>query len=149
VNPLLEAALARARKGAYVLPLWWTDEAGVCQCPKGPNCPSPGKHPLVEHGPQDASTNSSTIEGWWLRWARANLGVRTDEVPRIDIDLPGSLCGSARLPAGGVPQGTQAGRGRHGLRLDSQQPLTGRDGPRKGPASLSSTTNGPISRGSL
>jgi hypothetical protein len=87
MNPLLEAAQARARKGAYVLPLWWTDAAGVCQCPKGPNCPSPGKHPLVEHGLQDASTNSSTIEGWWRRWPRANLGVRTDEVPRIDIDL--------------------------------------------------------------
>jgi hypothetical protein len=87
MTPLLEAAQARARKGAYVLPLWWTDAAGVCQCPKGPNCPSPGKHPLVEHGLQDASTNSSTIEGWWRRWPRANLGVRTDEVPRIDIDL--------------------------------------------------------------
>jgi putative DNA primase/helicase len=88
VNPLLEAAQARAHKGAYVLPLWWTDEAGVCQCPKGPNCPSPGKHPLIEHGLHDASTNSSTIEGWWRRWPRANVGVRTDEITRIDIDLP-------------------------------------------------------------
>jgi putative DNA primase/helicase len=87
VNALLEAAQARARKGAYVLPVWWTDEAGVCQCPKGPNCPSPGKHPLVEHGLQDASADSSKIEGWWRRWPRANLGIRTDEVPRIDIDL--------------------------------------------------------------
>jgi hypothetical protein len=88
MNPLLEAAQARAREGAYVLPLWWTDEAGVCQCPKGRSCPSPGKHPLVEHGLQDASIHFSTIERWWRRWPRGNVGVRTDEVPRIDIDLP-------------------------------------------------------------
>ncbi|MGD0248943.1 MAG: bifunctional DNA primase/polymerase, partial [Candidatus Limnocylindrales bacterium] len=84
----LEAALARARKGAYVLPLWWTDEAGVCQCPKGASCPSPGKHPLLEHGLQDASAHSSTLERWWQRWPSANLAVRTDDVHRIDIDLP-------------------------------------------------------------
>jgi hypothetical protein len=65
MNPLSEAALARARKGAYGLSLWWTDDAGVCQCPKRSNCPSPGKHPLLKHGLQDASTNSSTIERWW------------------------------------------------------------------------------------
>jgi hypothetical protein len=74
MNPLLEAAQARAREGAYVLPLWWTDEAGVCQCPKGGGCPSPGKHPLLEHGLQDASTNSSTIERWWRRWPRTEPG---------------------------------------------------------------------------
>jgi hypothetical protein len=84
----LEAALARARKGAYLLPIWWTDEAGVCQCPKGASCPSPGKHPLLEHGVQEASANSSTIERWRQRWPLANWAERTEEVHRIDIDLP-------------------------------------------------------------
>ena len=88
MNPLLEAAQARARNGAYLLPVWWTDEASVCQCPKGRNCPSPGKHPLLEHGLLDASANSSTIERWWQRWPLANLAERTDEIHRIDIDLP-------------------------------------------------------------
>jgi len=87
INPLLEAALARAREGALVLPIWWTDQHGVCRCPKGSGCPSPGKHPLVEHGLQDASANSSTIERWWQRWPLANLAERTDEIHRIDIDL--------------------------------------------------------------
>ncbi|MCJ7510138.1 MAG: phage/plasmid primase, P4 family [Dehalococcoidia bacterium] len=88
MNPLLEAAQARAREGAYLLPVWWTAQAGVCQCPKGRSCPSPGKHPLLEHGLLDASTNSITIERWWQRWPLANLAERTDEIHRIDIDLP-------------------------------------------------------------
>jgi hypothetical protein len=90
MNPLLEAAQARALTGAYVLPLWWTDEAGVCQRPKARSCPSSRKHPLLEHGLQDASIHFSTIERWWRRWPRANVGVRTDEAPRIDIGLPES-----------------------------------------------------------
>jgi hypothetical protein len=86
-NPVRKAAQARARKGAYLLPLWWTDEAGVCQCPKGPNCPSSGKHPLLKHGLEDASAEPSTIEHWRQRWPLANWAERTDEVHRIDIDL--------------------------------------------------------------
>ena len=83
----LEAALARARKGAYLLPVWWTDEAGVCACPAGASCPSPGKHPLLKHGVREASAHSSTLELWSQRWPLANLAERTDEVNRIDIDL--------------------------------------------------------------
>ncbi|MEE8384368.1 MAG: bifunctional DNA primase/polymerase, partial [Dehalococcoidia bacterium] len=84
---LLEAALKRARTGACVLPLWWTDDAGVCQCPRGSACSSPGKHPLLEHGLHDASREALDITGWWDRWPDANIGVRTEDVSRIDIDL--------------------------------------------------------------
>jgi hypothetical protein len=87
MNPLLEAALARAREGAYLLPLWWTDEQGTCCCPKGADCPSTGKHPLTTHGLDDATTDLGTIEGWWSQWPQANIGVRTDKEPRVDIDL--------------------------------------------------------------
>jgi hypothetical protein len=84
----LEAALARARKGAYLLPIRWTDEAGVCSCIEGASCRTAGKHPLLNNGLKDASAHSSTIERWWRQWPLANLAERTDEVPRIDIDLP-------------------------------------------------------------
>ncbi len=87
MNPRLEAALARAREGAYIIPIWWTDAGGVCRCPKRANCPSPGKHPLTARGLHDASGDLSTIERWWRQSPEANVAVRTDAVPRIDIDL--------------------------------------------------------------
>ncbi len=87
MNGLLDAAVERARKGALLLPLWWTDENGVCQCPKKASCGSPGKHPLTEHGLDDASNDPATIARWWGRYPNANIGERTDVCPRIDIDL--------------------------------------------------------------
>ncbi len=87
MNSLLDASLARAREGALILPLWWTDKEGTCQCPKGPACRSPGKHPLTKHGLDDATNEPETIERWWRRWPHANIGARTDNGPRIDIDL--------------------------------------------------------------
>ena len=84
---LLQAALARIRRREAVLPLWWTDAIGVCQCPKGSNCPSPGKHPLTPNGLDDASTEELAVRGWWGKWPWANLAARTDHVCRIDIDL--------------------------------------------------------------
>jgi hypothetical protein len=88
VNALLEAALERAREGACVIPIWWTDPAGACACPKGACCPSPGKHPLTPRGLDDATRDEPTIYSWYRRWPGANVAVRTDDVPRIDIDVP-------------------------------------------------------------
>ncbi len=87
MNAIGAAALARARSGACVLPVWWTEPSGTCACPKGAGCSSPGKHPLTPHGLDDASNDPAIVEGWWRKWSRANLGERTDRRPRIDIDL--------------------------------------------------------------
>jgi len=87
MNALLQAALARAREGACLLPVWWTDDRGTCACPKGSSCSSPGKHPLTPNGLDDASNEPPTITRWWTKWPKANIGDRTDNRPRIDIDL--------------------------------------------------------------
>lgn len=91
MNPRLEAALERARKGAYLLPVWWTDLEGNCACPNGASCDQkPGKHPigsLVPNGLLNASRDPGTIRRWWQRYPEANIGERTDEIVRIDIDL--------------------------------------------------------------
>lgn len=86
MNALLEAALSRARGGAYIIPLYSTDADGVCTCWKKTKCDSPGKHPRTARGLDDASRDPSKIERWWQQWPDANVGVRTDDQPRIDID---------------------------------------------------------------
>lgn len=63
MNELMAAASQLAHQGEYVLPLWWTDDAGVCACPKHWDCPSPGKHPLTSNGLLDASTRPDGSTG--------------------------------------------------------------------------------------
>ncbi len=102
MNALLEAALARAREGAYVIPIWWTDADGTCACPKRGRCTSAGKHPLTARGLKDASREPNTIQRWWAEWPEANLAVRTDDDVRVDIDLveagDGLLAADPELP---------------------------------------------------
>lgn len=87
LNRLLAAALTRAQSGARVVPLYSTDPDGVCDCSKKGACESPGKHPRTARGLDDASSDPNTIRRWWDQWPIANVGERTDDVARIDIDL--------------------------------------------------------------
>jgi len=41
-----------------------------------PDCSTPGKHPLTEHGKDDATRNPDIIKVWWGRWPKANIGLR-------------------------------------------------------------------------
>jgi len=88
-SSLLDAALAYARKGMGVFPIWWASN-GRCACPKGAACGSPGKHPigdLVPQGVKNASVRDDVIAGWWARFPNANIGVRTGHgLVVIDID---------------------------------------------------------------
>jgi len=45
-----------------------------------------GKAPLTSHGFQDATTDATQIERWWLDWPRANIGMPTDGLVVIDRD---------------------------------------------------------------
>ncbi len=111
-NERLAAALERARSGALVLPIWWTDRPGRCACPAGAECRSPGKHPLTPNGLDDASNNAGVITNWWRRWPLANLGERTDAVARIDIDL--LEVAAALVDDVALPSETQVVRTRRG-----------------------------------
>ena len=89
----LDEALALARAGHPVLPLWGVTPVGggtgACHC-RVPDCPSPGKHPigaLVPHGLSDASLDPDTIRGWFTRDPTANVGVRCDGMAVLDVDL--------------------------------------------------------------
>ena len=83
-NERLEAALAYARRGWAVLPLWSvTPRKGTskakCAC-GNPDCPSPGKHPigpLVPKGLKQATTDEGVIRRWWKANPDANVGIAT------------------------------------------------------------------------
>ena len=92
MSTFLEPALAYASRGERVLPIWPTDEQGVCGCPAGQGCRStPGKHPigkLVPNGVHDASDDPEVIKSWASWCSKANIARGTDKRPTIDIDLP-------------------------------------------------------------
>jgi len=89
-NERLEAALAYARRGWAVLPLWTSVER-KCAC-GNPDCPSPGKHPigpLVPKGLKQATTDEAVIQRWWRAYPDANVGIATGKLSGIwavDVD---------------------------------------------------------------
>jgi hypothetical protein len=83
---VLDHALAYAHHGYDVLPLYGINALGQCVCGRK-NCLSPGKHPAVQHGAKDASSDSSVITEWFSDGASLNVGLwMGDEFLTIDGD---------------------------------------------------------------
>lgn len=80
----LDFALAYAARGWAVLALWWGED-GICACPRGAECESPGKHPIAfigkramcPNGVKDATLDPERIRQWWARVPDANVGIAT------------------------------------------------------------------------
>jgi hypothetical protein len=90
-NPILTAAIAHARKGRAVFPLYWPLPDGRCGC-RNSNCDRVGKHPTTPHGLKDASTNPEIVFDWWQRWPDANLGLRTGSASGLVVlDVDGDV----------------------------------------------------------
>jgi hypothetical protein len=92
-NALVEGALAYARAGLPVFPIWPLIEfrgSLICTCGKGLRCGrDAGKHPLgplVRHGLTDASTDETVIRTWWTSRRDANIGIRTGSIVVVDVD---------------------------------------------------------------
>ena len=91
---LLATALAFARHGHAVLPLFWPVKASngrlVCSCRKRTDCPSAAKHPYGELAPNgllSATTETGIVKMWFgLRAPHANLGVCTNKLVVLDVD---------------------------------------------------------------
>lgn len=84
----LEAALAYAKRGWAVLPVYGVKEDGACACTGHGPC-SPGKHPATGKGVYGATTDVERIRAWGARWRFSNLGIRTGSVSGLmvlDID---------------------------------------------------------------
>ena len=84
----LESALAYARRGWLVFPVFEATEDGHCACGRT-DCRDPGKHPRTFHGVKEATTDAATIQAWWQRWPQANIGIATGAesgVIVVDVD---------------------------------------------------------------
>jgi hypothetical protein len=113
-DELLQAALEYAQVGMGVFPLH-TPINGVCDCPRGPDCGSPGKHPRTANGLKDASRDELQVRRWWKTYPIANIGLAVPEgYVVVDVDGPEgqeALRDAGRaLPATAVQQ---TGRGAH------------------------------------
>jgi putative DNA primase/helicase len=88
-----EAALAYARSGVPVFPVWGPTEEGGCACPDGLDCSRAAKHPVgafVPNGLKNATTDPQTIRAWWGRYPDANIGMPTGRrsgILVVDVDL--------------------------------------------------------------
>ena len=75
------------QKGWHVFPCHFVTTKGTCSC-RNENCNSIGKHPMLEKGLNDSSTELSQIIKWWQIYPHANIGIRTGEISGIDaIDI--------------------------------------------------------------
>lgn len=119
-DAVLNAALDYASRGLRVVPLYGIREGGGCECRQGKDCPSAGKHPRVNEWERHATTDEATIQSWWQRWPRSNVGVHMGEASNL-VDLE---CDSddadqtyARLHDGNPPvvPTYQSKRGKHRL----------------------------------
>ncbi len=77
------AAQAYAALGYPVIPMHAPRPGGGCTCPAGPACSQAGKHPRLAAWTRLASTDPTTVAGWWRRWPDANLGLATGR--RFDV----------------------------------------------------------------
>ena len=81
----LEFALRAAERGWPVIPLHWVKN-GKCSC-GAQDCPNTGKHPLTEHGVNDATTDEKKIREWWRENPKANIGIAMgNDIFVLDVD---------------------------------------------------------------
>lgn len=105
---MLEAALAYARRGWRVFPLFGPKDTV-------PKDGQPGKTPRTVHGVKDATTDEAQIRKWWGMWPSSNIGLATGaEFVVLDIDGPDA---ELQLESQGyeAPESLEVrtGRGRH------------------------------------
>jgi hypothetical protein len=86
------AAAQYALAGIQIFPLHWITRNYrnilVCACRQAAQCKSPGKHPIVRHGVEEASNNVAKVATWWQQWPHANIGLAANHnrLAIIDVD---------------------------------------------------------------
>ncbi len=82
----LDSASLCAERGLHTIPVW-SAPRGICSCPRGQECISPGKHPAIDAWQTSATTDLHIIRDWFAG-GRYNIGVvcGASNVVVIDID---------------------------------------------------------------
>ncbi len=119
-DKMLRAALHYANELNWaVLPLHGIRN-GICTCSKGKDCPSPGKHPLIQGGAHSATKTPEIIKKWWRRWPNANIGIAVGKksgffVLDIDGETGEETLADLELKNGPLPPTVEqlTGNGRH------------------------------------
>jgi hypothetical protein len=118
VTALGAAAQSYAARGWRVFPLHSITLDGLdifCTCGRK-DCSSAAKHPRLQHGVLEASSDPLTVGEWWTRWPDANVGLATgvgSGIYVIDLDGPDAVEAWADL---GLPNGWRSVTG-NGLHL--------------------------------
>lgn len=84
----LDAALDYIRRGWPVIPIHYVAAKGKCSC-GNPDCGSPAKHPMTNHGLKDSTLDEKIVRHWWSKHPNANIGITTGPksgLVVIDID---------------------------------------------------------------
>lgn len=84
-NSPLDGALTMFRSGFKIFPVYGVIN-GVCQCPKGNNCPFTGKHPSVKDWQKFSFNSEENIHHHWLSNPSSNYGINPEGVVVLDID---------------------------------------------------------------
>lgn len=100
----LDYALAYAKLGWHVLPVWSVDDHGQCRCgrPNSEKGHKAGKHPqsnLVPNGQYDATVDESTIRNWWAEDPDAGIGIWLSASGLIALDIDPQNSGDVTLAA--------------------------------------------------
>jgi putative DNA primase/helicase len=114
-----DALLLATELGWRIFPIYEIGTDGKCAC--GKECSSPGKHPRVRNGVNDATSDPLQITAWWNTWPFANIAIATgweSGVVVVDLDVKGDLNGVAAWEALGIETDTLeaksgSGVGRH------------------------------------
>lgn len=69
-----------------LFPVFEIGADGLCTCPQGNKCSSPGKHPRTANGYKDATSDVEQQENWRKTYPATNWGMATGEVVVVDID---------------------------------------------------------------
>lgn len=97
---VLPFALQMAEAGIRVFPLYGVCD-GICDCPEGSECRSPGKHPipsLTPQGVKNATTDTKQINKWFAKYPHANYGwAMGGSLRLIGVDVDPRSGGDASL----------------------------------------------------